>query len=196
MTTTVVVRKGRKAVIGADTLGTYGDQRESAEYIKNASKLIRIDDTWLAVSGHAALDMVMRNLFKNSKSRRSFNGVDEILSTALAVHAALKDRYFLNPEDEDSDSFESSHMNVLIANSHGIFGLCARRTVFEYTKFYAFGSGEQYALGAMRAVYDRLDDAEEIARVGLDAAIAFDTGTGGPVEIETITLKKSDAKSA
>lgn len=191
MTTTVVVRKGRQAVIGADTLGTYGDQRESAEYIKNASKLIRVDDSWLAVSGHAALDMVLRNLFAHSKSRRSFASVDDILATALGVHGALKDRYFLNPDEEDDDSFESSRMNILIANSHGIFGLCARRTVFEYTKFYAFGSGEQYALGAMRAVYDRLDDAEEIARAGLDAAIAFDTGTGGPVELQAVTLKKA-----
>lgn len=191
MTTTVVVRKGRQATIGADTLGTYGDQRESAEYIKNASKLIRVDDSWLAVSGHAALDMVLRNLFAHNKARRSFASVDDILATALGVHGALKDRYFLNPDEEDDDSFESSRMNILIANSNGIFGLCARRTVFEYTKFYAFGSGEQYALGAMRAVYDRLDDAEEIARAGLDAAIAFDTGTGGPVELQTVTLKKA-----
>lgn len=191
MTTIVVVRKGNIAAIGADTLGTYGDQLESAEFIKNASKLIKVGDTWLAVSGHAALDMILRNIFTHTstKTRRSFAGVDDILTTAMDVHALLKERYFLSGGEDEDDSFESSHMNVLLANPFGIFGWCAKRTVFEYTKFYAFGSGEQYALGAMQAVYEREDDPAAIARVGLEAAIKFDTASGAPVEIQTLKLK-------
>lgn len=194
MTTIVVVRKGNEAVIGADTLGTYGDQLESATYIKNASKLIAVGDTWLAVTGHAALDMVLRNIFAHTKNRRAFHSVDEILTTSLELHRRLKDHYFLNPEEDDQDSFESSRMNILLANPHGIFGLCARRTVFEYVKFYAFGSGEQYALGAMHATYDIAANAEAVARAGLEAAISFDSGSGAPVEIKKIKLKKSGVK--
>ena len=196
MTTIVVVRKGNVAAIGADTLGTYGDQLESAEFIKNASKLIKVGDTWLAVSGHAALDMILRNIFAHTKCRRSFAGVDDILTTALDVHGLLKQRYFLNGGEEDDDSFESSHMNVLLANPSGIFGWCAKRTVFEYTKFYAFGSGEQYALGAMQTLYERLDDPAAIARAGLEAAIKFDTASGAPVEIQTLKIKAKATASA
>lgn len=191
MTTIVVVRKGDKAVVGADTLGTYGDQLESATYIKNASKLIEVEDTWMAVTGHAAFDAVLRNIFAQDSFQKSFRSVNDILTTSLEIHKLLKDYYFLRPDEEEDDSFESSRMHMLLANPHGIFGVCAKRTVFEYTKFYAFGSGEQYALGAMHAVYDTTDDPEQIARAGLEAAITFDSGTGAPIEIKAVKLKAS-----
>ncbi len=190
MTTIVVVRKGATAVIGADTLGTYGDQRESATFIKNASKLICVDNTWLAATGHAAMDMALRNIFAETSCRRSFKDVNDIYKTSLQLHGILKDNYFLRQDGDNSeDAFESMQVSLLIANANGIFGVCSKRTVLEYTKFYAFGSGEQYALGAMHAVYDREEDPEQIARAGLEASIAFDTGTGAPIEIRRIALK-------
>lgn len=189
MTTIVVVRKGHTAVIAADTLGTYGDQRESAEFIKNASKLIAVDDNWLAATGHAAMDMALRNLFTQTACRRSFKDVNDVYKTALELHATLKEHYFLRLDEENNDdAFESMQVSLLIANRYGIFGVCSKRTVFEYTKFYAFGSGEQYALGAMHAAYAAVDDPEKIARIGLEASIAFDTGTGAPIELRTIAL--------
>lgn len=190
MTTIVVVRKGDTAVIGADTLGTYGDQRESAAFVKNSSKLIAVDATWLAVTGHAAMDMALRNIFQETSCRRSFKGVNDIYKTSLQLHGILKEHYFLKLDGETSeDAFESMQVSLLIANAHGIFGVCSKRTVLEYTKFYAFGSGEQYALGAMHAVYDQDTDAERIARAGLEAAITFDTGSGAPIELRSVTLK-------
>lgn len=189
MTTIVVVRKGDTAVIGADTLGTYGDQRESAAFIKNASKLISVDDTWLAATGHAAMDMALRNIFVETRCRRSFKDINDIYKTSLQLHVMLKENYFLKLDsDSGEDTFESMQVSLLIANAHGIFGVCSKRTVLEYTKFYAFGSGEQYALGAMHAVYDGEADPEQIARAGLEASIAFDTGTGAPVEIRRVRL--------
>jgi len=193
MTTIVVVRKGDTAVIGADTLGTYGDQRESAAFIKNASKLISVDDTWLAATGHAAMDMALRNIFIETRCRRSFKDVNDIYKTSLQLHVMLKENYFLKLDSDSSeDTFESMQVSLLIANTQGIFGVCSKRTVLEYTKFYAFGSGEQYALGAMHAVYDRETDPEQIARAGLEASIAFDTGTGAPIELRRIPLAEPD----
>ncbi len=190
MTTIVVVRKGDTAVIGADTLGTYGDQRESAAFVKNSSKLIGVDATWLAVTGHAAMDMALRNIFQETSCRRSFKGVNDIYKTSLQLHGILKEHYFLKLDGEAGDeAFESMQVSLLIANAHGIFGVCSKRTVLEYTKFYAFGSGEQYALGAMHAVYDQDTDAEQVARAGLEAAITFDTGSGAPIELRSVTLK-------
>ncbi len=189
MTTIVVVRKGSTAVIAADTLGTYGDQRESATYVRNASKLIEVDGTWIAATGHAAMDMALRNVFLETRCRRSFRDTNDIYKTSLDLHATLKEGYFLKLDgDGEEDAFESMQVNLLLANRHGIFGVCARRTVFEYTRFYAFGSGEQYALGAMRAVYESAADAQAVARAGLEAAVDFDTGTGAPLEFQTVKL--------
>lgn len=192
MTTIVAVRKNGRAVIGADTLVTYGDQLESAELIANHSKLIQVGDTWLAVTGHAAMDLVLRGLFSpppgKDRCRRSFEGVEDIFRTFLDVHRRMKDRYYLRTEDDKEEEFESMHMNLLLANRHGIFGVCSRRSVFEYCKYYAFGSGEQYAMGALQVLYERLDDAEAIARGALEAAAALDCGTGLPLELRGMDL--------
>lgn len=190
MTTIVVVRKGNTAVIGADTLGTYGDQLESAVLVKNSSKLIRVGGTWLAVTGHAAMDTVLRSIFADSRCRRSFRGVTDIFKTAVALHRNMKQDYFLKTDEDKEDVFESSQMTMLLANAYGIFGVCSRRSVYEYNRFYAFGSGEQYALGAMFSVYEGLESPGEIARAGLNAAIEFDAGTGAPIEIESVRLRR------
>jgi ATP-dependent protease HslVU (ClpYQ) peptidase subunit len=193
MTTIVVVRKPGSAVIGADTLVTYGEQSESAELIRNHSKLIRVDDTWLAVTGHAALDLVLRRLFARPPGDedaplREFGSAGDIFATFVDLHERMKREFFLKTEEEKDEEFESMHMNVLVANAGGIFGVCSRRSVFEYARFYAYGSGDQYALGAMHAVYDRLDDPLAVARAGLEAAATFDIYTGAPFQFQTTRL--------
>ena len=59
------------------------------------------------------------------------------------------------PEEDKEDALESSRMDCLIANPHGIFGVAAHRTVQEFSRFYAYGSGSDYALGAMYSAYER-----------------------------------------
>ena len=100
----------------------------------------------------------------------------------------MKSDYFLNPNGDNDDEFETSQLSALIANSHGIFGLYSLRSVQEYVRFYARGSGNEFALGAMHAVYDSLDDAEAIALVGLQVGAEFDTGSGAPFNIESFDL--------
>ena len=60
---------------------------------------------------------------------------------------------------------ESSQFTALIAAPSGIYGApvpCARPIRFENSKY---RSGRDYAIGAMHAVWERMDSAE-IARVG------------------------------
>jgi len=74
-------------------------------------------------------------------------------------------------------------MDVLIANPRGIFGVAAHRTVQEFSKFYAYGSGSPYALGAMYAAYRAPSlDAEAVARLGVMAAAEFHDESGLPVQ--------------
>jgi ATP-dependent protease HslVU (ClpYQ) peptidase subunit len=78
----------------------------------------------------------------------------------------------------------------LIANPFGIFALTEFRYVQEFSKFYAYGSGNEFALGAMFAVYeDESKTAEEIARLGITAGAEFDDGTGLPMNCYTVKLK-------
>ena len=60
----------------------------------------------------------------------------------------------------------------------------------EYTKFWAMGSGSEYALGAMYAVYESLESAEEIATLGVKAGIEFDDGSAAPITSYSVELLK------
>ena len=44
-------------------------------------------------------------------------------------------------------------VDALIVNARGIFGVAAHRTVQEFSKFYAFGSGGDFAMGSMHSTY-------------------------------------------
>jgi len=114
---------------------------------------------------------------------------EEIFKTWNKLHQKLKESYFLMPEEDKDDSLESSRMDVLIANRHGIFGVSGHRTVQEFSRFYAYGSGSDYALGSMYANYELPGiTAEQIAKKSIEAAAEFDDGTSIPIDSHSITL--------
>jgi ATP-dependent protease HslVU (ClpYQ) peptidase subunit len=107
------------------------------------------------------------------------------------VHAALKQDYYLVPGHGEDDALESSRMDVLIANPRGIFGVAAHRTVQEFSRFYAFGSGGDLALGTMYATYSMTGrSAEQIASFAIEAAAEFDDSTGLPITSYSVRLRR------
>ena len=85
-----------------------------------------------------------------------FSSKAAIFETFRKLHPILKEQHFLNPKEEEDDPYESTQITALIANEHGIFGVYSMREVFEYTQFWAVGSGREFALGAMYALYPKL----------------------------------------
>ena len=112
-----------------------------------------------------------------------------IFETFRALHPVLKDKYFLIAKDEDEDPYEASHIDAVICNNRGIFGIYSLREVSEYNRFWAIGSGSEYALGAMYALYDRLDSAEDIATAGVQAGAEFNAATAMPLTLYTVDMK-------
>jgi len=190
MTTIAVVKKNGYAAIAADTLTKWGSGKESAAYVANNTKIVRAGDSFLAGSGTATFKLIMRDYFAQRGVPARFDTTINIFKTWQALHAALKERYFLVTVGEKDDTLESSKFDVLIANPHGIFGVGAHRTVQEYRKFYAIGTGTDLALGAMYASYDnpRLS-AEQLARLAITAAAEFDDATGLPAVSHAVKLK-------
>lgn len=191
MTTIVVVRKSGYAAIAADTLTKWGTVKESSTYIANNSKILAIGSNYLAVAGGAAFKAILSDHFARRGTSARFRNPAEVFKTWNALHRALKDNYYLQPTEDKEDPLESSRMDVLIANSYGIFGAAADRTVQEFVKFYAFGSGADYALGLMYGIYDDPKrSAENIARLAVEAAADFDDGTGLPVVSHAVKLRR------
>ena len=190
MTTVAVVKKNGYAAIAADTLTKWGSGKESAAYIANNTKIVKVGDGYLAASGTSTFKLILRDYFAQRGVPARFDSTINLFKTWQAFHAALKERYYLVSVGDKDDTIESSKFDVLIANPHGIFGVGAHRTVQEYRKFYAIGTGTDLALGAMYGVYDnpRLS-AEQVARVAIEAAAEFDDATGLPVVSHSVKLK-------
>lgn len=188
MTTLVAVRKHDEIVIAADSLTTFGDLKLAASFDKRPEKIVRYRDTFLGLCGSAAHQLVFESLLR-SREDLDFSGRVEIFDTLRKLHPVLKDQHFLNPKEEEDDPYESTQITALVANGHGIFGVFSMREVFEYTQFWAVGSGREFALGAMNALYSRLKTAEAIARAGIEAGATFDKNTALPMSIYTVQAR-------
>ena len=192
MTTIVIAKKNGQVAIGADTLTTIGDTRLSHPYKRAHGKILHFHGSWIAVCGSSAHHLVLENIFAEMKELKLASRA-EIFETFRKIHPILKERCFLNPKEEDDDPYESSQITALIANNTGVYGVYSYREVFDYDRFWAAGSGRNFALGAMYAGYNRAKNAAEIARSGVAAGIEFDKSSAAPFEVHTIKLKRGIA---
>jgi ATP-dependent protease HslVU (ClpYQ) peptidase subunit len=117
-----------------------------------------------------------------------FNGKAAIYEIFRKLHPVLKDEAFLNPKEEEDDPYESSQMTVMIANPSGIFAVYSMREVFEFDRFWAIGSGRDFALGAMFVLYDKAKSTTAVATAGIHAGAEFDTGTSEPIDLHEVKL--------
>lgn len=199
MITIVVVKKEGRVCIGADTLTGWGSLKQKNAYVTNNSKILRIAENYFGLTGTLSHELVLASYFSSSKRRHSFKNKREIFESWRELHRILKDDYHLNPHDDKDDAYESSQIVALLANPYGIFGVYPMRSVVEFSKFWAAGSGMEYALGALHSNYDRLDSIEDIARSAIEAAAEFDDGTELPLTLHSVDLletKKPPRQSA
>jgi ATP-dependent HslUV protease, peptidase subunit HslV len=191
MTTIAVVRKNGYAAIAADTMTKWGSGKETASYIVNHSKIFQVGNTYLGITGNATFQAILRDYFARPRVYARFESAHEIFKTWQKLHSVLKQDYHLVPGHGEEDAIESSRMDVLILNAHGIFGVAAHRTVQEFSKFYAFGSGGDIALGVMYSTFDDSKrSAEDIARYAIEGAAEFDDSTGVPVTSYALKLRR------
>jgi ATP-dependent HslUV protease subunit HslV len=187
MTTLVVVRKNDEITIAADSLTTFGDTRLSAQFDRTPDKIVRYRDTCIGLCGSAAHQLVFVSLLAKHDDL-DFTNKSAIFETFRKLHPILKEQHFLNPKEEDDDPYESTQITALVANPHGIFGVYSMREVFEYTQFWAVGSGREFALGAMYSQFAKLRTAAAIARAGIHAGATFDKNSALPMTLYTIPV--------
>jgi ATP-dependent HslUV protease, peptidase subunit HslV len=189
MTTVVVVRRGASVAIASDSLVTFGDTRLPPGYEAN-EKLFTVGGSWFGVSGTTAHFPVLRRaLALMPPEELRLGSRDDVFDTFLRLHPKLKDQFFLNAKEEDADPYESSQFTALIANATGIYGVYSYREVFEFDRFWAIGTGRQFALGALHASYDRVRSARELAEIGVRAGCEFDRNSHGPVRVHVVRLR-------
>jgi ATP-dependent protease HslVU (ClpYQ) peptidase subunit len=189
MTTIVAVRKNDEITIAADSLTTFGDTRLTAQYDRTPEKILHYRGNYIGLCGSAAHQLVFESLLAKHADL-DFSGKAAIFETFRKLHPILKEQHFLNPKEEEDDPYESTQVTALVANAEGIFGVYSMREVFEYTRFWAVGSGREFAIGAMYALYPKLRTAEAIARAGIDAGATFDRNSGLPMTLYSVACKR------
>jgi ATP-dependent HslUV protease subunit HslV len=187
MSTIAVVRKGEFACIASDGLIKAGSLKISNHYVKGYGKIQKIGTNYIGVLGPAKAYQVIRSYFRE-KQNVAPKSADEIFEIVREMQGGLKDAYFLNPSEEGNEEYGSLQMEMLIANPFGIFGVDRWGSVSEYTKYWAKGNGDAYAMGSMFANYDRVTNPKEIAIEALKAASAFDDSTAEPFSSSVIKL--------
>ena len=188
MSTIVVVRKGRQACIACDTLITFGSRKQRGDYVLAPDKVFQYKDTFIGTVGYAVHNAVLQSYFARYPQNVDLETPEAIFETWRRMHKVLEDEYHLNPRTETDDPYATTRMSALLASPRGIFSVTPSRDVEGFPRFWAIGSGTDYALAAMFTVYDRLDDVEEIARAGISAAAEFDDGTELPAIAHRIQL--------
>jgi ATP-dependent protease HslVU (ClpYQ) peptidase subunit len=199
MSTIVAAVKNGVACIAADSLTSFGDTKQSAEFVVNSDKILSLpnstthdnvqNQTYMGIVGSAAHHLVLQNLVVDHADKINLSDRMSIFVTLKTIHPILKEEYFLNSKEEDEDSYESSRVDALIMNTNGIFGLYSLREVEQYSRFWAVGSGSEFALGAMQTAYEIYDTAEQIAQAGVVAGATFDNASSLPMTSYTLELK-------
>jgi ATP-dependent HslUV protease subunit HslV len=188
MSTIVVAQKNGVACIGADTMSCLGSLRQKAHHIVNKSKIIRLGDTYVGLTGTSTSLVVMNSYFANPERPRDFSSTDMIFETFRHAHHWMKAEYFMSTMPDKGEEYETTQFYGLIANPNGIFALYSYRSAQQFNKFWAAGSGRDFALGAMHTAYDDCESAVDIVKAGLQASAEFDSATGAPFEIHSCDL--------
>ena len=194
MSVVTIARKGNTCAIAADTLSSFGSTLQGASNKRNGGKIARLQENCFGLVGYAAHDLVLLSLLKRHPEKFRLTDRLAVFETMLELHPLMKEEYHLVTSESDSDQpYESSQMVFCLANSSGIYLIESYREVTDVDRFWAIGSGQSFALGAMEALYQQEDqDAESIARAGALAACQFNAWCAEPIDSFSIALHRSE----
>ncbi len=184
LSTLTVARKGSRIAIASDALTTFDDLRLPPDNDAAPEKIVRIGDAYVGIVGFTAHHLVIQDALERMEGV-DFSTRRGVFNTFVDLHPILKEDYYLLPDSgEDGDPYESTQVSILIASPGGLFGVYDMREVHEFKRFWAMGSGDAFALGAMQARYDDdALDAAAIASLGVEAGCTFDRSSGLPVSV-------------
>ena len=184
MTVAVAVRKGSRTIVAADTLVHFGGQRHDP---RNARfhKIQPAGDSLIAWAGWALYaEMLDAHLAEHTAP--PLRTETEVYAFFVDFWRSMLQDYSLQRQAARRDGrtpFVELDSVFIVANDSGIFRIAADMDVTRFEQYAAIGSGSEYALGALRVLYDDLDDPEVIAIRAVEVGIACDIYCDGPIDV-------------
>ena len=178
MTTLCIAEKNGELSLAWDSSISFGPIRVPTNSAQQNPKGLKVNGGLVAVTGcptHVlALEILLLDYNLNEIRNRS-----DLFLMMNKIHTDMKERFHLQVNEEEFDPYESSQFSALIGCNGRIYSVHSYREVIEHGKFWALGSGSDFALGAMASVYDT-EQIEGITRHGLKIACTFDPITNPP----------------
>ena len=193
MTIITVVQKGSEAAIAVDSLISMGEVKLQGEDTDN-QKIIALGDSYLGTAGHCVNNQILLDIYASEPHLFKLHSATDIFKTFTQLQKKLHSDYYATNLNDKDHEYKPLSVTPMIINPTGIYGVCSSRGAMRYNKFWAQGSGWQFALGAMAEAYDEHEgsyDAEAIADAGVQAACQFDKSCSLPVFRKTVKLKTS-----
>jgi ATP-dependent protease HslVU (ClpYQ) peptidase subunit len=187
MSVIAAVRKGTRIIIAADTQDNFGDLRPPTEN-HEAIKLREIGGAVLGSSGWALYDDILEH-YLAKKKRMSLHDRASVFTFFVQFWKELRKQYsFVNdqPGKENETPFANLDASFLVASPAGIFLVSSNMSVSEFRQYYAIGSGGDYAIGAIHALYKEVADPKTIAQRAVQAAMDYDASCGGRIIYRTV----------
>ena len=189
MTTLVAVRKNDEIAIAADSLTTFGDTRLAAEHDRTSDKIVHYRGTYIGLCGSAAHQLVFESLLAAARRPRFLEQGRDLRDVPQAASdpegAALPEpegrggRPVRVDADHGADRERARHLRRVL-DARGV----------RVHAFWAVGSGREFALGAMHALYPQARDRGRDRPRGHRGRRDRSTGIPAlPMTLYTVSLK-------
>ena len=195
MSIVVAIKRKNEIVIGADTQNSFGSMKLTAKHIVNCSKIISLkNSTYMGFAGWNAPIQAFSHLLlqrekkAKKKNRFDFSTQDSIFESLLKIQPILTKEYFISDSESGTRPADSNQISAIIINKNGLFEIDTLREVTEFRDYWAIGSGQEYALGVVHALYDTDMSLVEIAKRAIMASAEFDDGCSLPEEIHLLNI--------
>jgi ATP-dependent protease HslVU (ClpYQ) peptidase subunit len=182
MTIITAAIKNGEVCIASDTQSNFGSTKVNARYMLDHHKLFEVNGNIIGLTGWIASTQILEHLMDKKPNIFQLNNRWEIFEFLLALQKKLKNKYFIETNEDNDQPVESNQLDGIIINKNGIFSFGSYREVHQWNEFWALGSGRRFALGAMHALYDTGATAQEISEAGVKAAAEFDDSCNLPLK--------------
>jgi ATP-dependent protease HslVU (ClpYQ) peptidase subunit len=188
MSIAVAVQKQKEIVIAADTQDNFGSSTVSTENYRSR-KIMQLGSSYIAATGWGIYEDILTD-YVTKVSEVPLTTKAQVFTFFMKFWKDLHEHYSFvkdQTEEEHDSPFGGLDATFLIANSHGIFYVSSNMSVTKFERYFAIGSGADFSLGVMYALYDGELPAESIARKAVSAAQTFNIYCGGETDVFHIT---------
>jgi ATP-dependent protease HslVU (ClpYQ) peptidase subunit len=187
----VAVKKSNRIALAADSQSNFGSHKFPPDNHK-AEKIREIGGSLVAFSGWGLYENILDDYLAGKKTAR-LDDKTAIFTFFRAFWKQLREKYsFVNDQCKDANDspFGDLDSSFLIVNRNGIFDVSSNMTISHFEKYNAIGSGAEFALGALHALYDGEMDAAALARSGVETGMAFSVYCGGEITVREVSVDK------